>query len=66
MSVLDDTSTPFKRKSSVDDCGTDTGWYYDDPDAPTQVLLCPAACDLTDQQGGSINIDFVCNGQVFL
>jgi hypothetical protein len=64
--VLDGTSTPFKRKASSADCGSETGWYYDDPTDPTQVLLCPAACALTDKQGGSINIDFVCNGQVFL
>lgn len=25
-------------------CGPD-GWYYDDPAAPTKVILCPASCD---------------------
>lgn len=26
-------------------CGADGGWYYDDPAAPTKILLCDASCD---------------------
>jgi hypothetical protein len=25
-------------------CGTTGGWYYDNPAAPTQIILCPASC----------------------
>ncbi len=28
-----------------DDCGDGGSWRYDDPSAPTQILLCPAACE---------------------
>jgi hypothetical protein len=31
--------------SSADKCGTDQGWYFDNPTAPTQIMLCPATCD---------------------
>ena len=27
---------------------TTGGWYYDDPLAPTQILLCPAACAVVE------------------
>ena len=27
-------------------CGDDQGWYYDDPSAPTKIVLCNATCDL--------------------
>ncbi|MDB4984996.1 MAG: hypothetical protein JWN04_174 [Myxococcaceae bacterium] len=65
--VLDGTATRFKRKLKLEDCGSETGWYYDDVLAPTQVLLCPAACALTDQQGGSVDIEFVCDpDQIYL
>jgi hypothetical protein len=64
--VLGDTITPFKRKASVDDCGAEPGWYYDDPKNPTQVLLCPAACTMVESAGGSINIDFVCESMVYI
>lgn len=64
--TLDGASTPFRRKVSEDDCAADTGWYYDNADAPTQVLLCPAACSEVEQQGGSISIEFVCDGPVYL
>lgn len=31
------------RVSGVDAC-TATGWYFDDPAAPTQIVLCPDVC----------------------
>lgn len=64
--VLDGMSAPYKRKDSLDACASEAGWYYDNPETPTQVLLCPAACAEVEQQGGSINIDFVCKAQVYL
>ncbi len=27
-------------------CDSGGGWYYDDPDTPTTIYLCPATCDL--------------------
>jgi hypothetical protein len=33
-------------------CGGTEGWYYDDPQAPTQVILCPASCDTAQTLAG--------------
>jgi hypothetical protein len=39
----------------------DGGWYYDDPAAPTKVLLCPASCDVVSSDPeGTIEIVFGC------
>lgn len=35
-------------------CGTDIGWYYDDPSAPKWVRLCPRSCDLVRVPGGRL------------
>ena len=45
----------------MNDCGDAQGWYYDNVQNPTQVLLCPAACAFAEKQGGSVDIEFVCN-----
>ncbi len=31
-------------------CGTSGGWYYDDPQNPTKVILCAASCDQAQQE----------------
>lgn len=44
------------------DCGPSGGWYYDDPTAPTQILLCPATCDRVQMSAdGSITVKFGCS-----
>jgi hypothetical protein len=30
--------------NSAADCSATGGWYYDNPAAPTQIILCPATC----------------------
>jgi hypothetical protein len=36
----------FPRVADAAACPADgDGWYYDDPAAPTQIILCPATCD---------------------
>jgi len=39
-------SEVIPQVASASQCGADGGWYYDNPAAPTKVLLCPASCDL--------------------
>jgi hypothetical protein len=39
------TAMPVSLVSGMDKCGTDQGWYFDNPTAPTQIILCPATCD---------------------
>lgn len=33
-------------------CGTNAGWYYDNPAKPTTVTLCPASCDTAQASVG--------------
>ncbi|MEZ4440565.1 MAG: hypothetical protein R3B72_15815 [Polyangiaceae bacterium] len=41
------------------------GWYYDDPNAPTTILLCPASCDFVSPDAqGRVNILFGCATEV--
>ncbi len=44
------------------DCGFFTaGWYYDDPAAPTKIVLCPSACDAVQGiVGGQVSIQLGC------
>lgn len=40
------TDVSLGRVDSAADCPRfDSGWYYDDPAAPTRVLACPDTCD---------------------
>jgi hypothetical protein len=46
------------------DCSSG-GWFYDDPGAPTEIELCPAACNaLKADNGGSIQVVLGCNAIV--
>lgn len=42
---------------SADDC-QGAGWYYDDPDNPTEVIMCPDSCGFLE---GSVDIEFGCD-----
>lgn len=43
------------------DCDASGGWYYDDPDNPQQILLCPATCDAVQLgPNGAITVKFGC------
>lgn len=55
------TTTPMilPRAPSEAECMANAAWFYDNPAAPTQLRLCPAACDLA-QGGGTVNIAFGC------
>lgn len=42
-----DPAEKFPYVGSVADCpARGHGWYYDDPDRPTKILLCDGTCDL--------------------
>jgi hypothetical protein len=44
--------------SDAGQCGSvQHGWYYDNFDNPTQVLVCPQTCDVIKQGGGGARID---------
>ena len=45
---------------TIDGCSGE-GWYYDDPDAPTQVQLCPFTCRrLEEDAAGRVDVAFGC------
>lgn len=42
-------------------CGSGSGWYYDDPQDPAQIVLCPSSCDeLTADPEGEVEIQYGC------
>ncbi|MCP4602723.1 MAG: hypothetical protein GY847_19775 [Proteobacteria bacterium] len=45
--------------SDPEDCGSvSNGWYYDDPQNPTQILVCPQTCNLI-QGAGTATVDIL-------
>lgn len=54
---------PFPYVGSETMCPGTMGWYYDDANDPSQVMLCPAACDAVKQDGqGHVDILLGCTG----
>jgi hypothetical protein len=47
------------RANAESECGDAEAWFYDDPDAPALLRLCPAACTRA-QGGGTVDIAFGC------
>jgi hypothetical protein len=40
---------------------TGDGWYYDNPSAPTQIIVCPMTCDtLEADPAGMVSVEFGC------
>jgi hypothetical protein len=46
--------------SGLSACQGNKGWYYDNPSNPTQILLCPAACDMVKNVKGKVEVVFGC------
>jgi len=58
-----DQARPFVYVRNRNGCiaAPTTGWYYDDPNAPTKVILCDDACDVVRTSAdGKIDIVFGC------
>jgi hypothetical protein len=47
------------RATNLQACGTEQAWFYDNPSAPKQIRMCPAACDAVSG-GGSLQIKLGC------
>jgi hypothetical protein len=55
--------TPLVYVQSVDQCASapGNGWYYDDPNNPTKVVLCKDACSVAaSAANGKIDVVFGC------
>lgn len=47
-----------------DGCGL-SGWYYDDPQNPTEIIMCPTTCAaLQSDEDGKVNVKFGCETEV--
>jgi hypothetical protein len=43
------------------DCSADDTWHYDDPAAPTEIVLCDAACgSVQADPGAELEVEFAC------
>ena len=52
---------PYVGGDDGADC-TDGGWYFDDPDAPTRIQLCPSTCSMVSgDTEGRINVELGCS-----
>lgn len=54
------TQEVFPPVSSATECLGKKAWYYDDPINPTQIILCPAACDLVTNTKGKVEVVLGC------
>jgi hypothetical protein len=53
--------TPYPNVRDAAACGDNLAWYYDNPETPKEVLLCPAACmTVGSGQGGAVDVLFGC------
>ncbi|MEZ4444970.1 MAG: vWA domain-containing protein [Polyangiaceae bacterium] len=47
------------------DCGPQGGWYYDDPQNPSQILLCESTCNAVQgNPDGKISVKFGCETRI--
>ncbi|MBK7578814.1 MAG: hypothetical protein IPI67_01295 [Myxococcales bacterium] len=54
----------IKQVQDAASCLGQIGWYYDNPASPTQILLCPGACDLVSNGKGKVEIVLGCKTEV--
>lgn len=55
------TTAPLYYVGSPDRCDAEGGWYYDNPSAPTRILVCPSNCTtFQNVTGGSVEIKLGC------
>lgn len=53
--------SPFANVTDESACADNAAWFYDDPDEPGEVLLCPAACEAVSAgDGGEVEVVFGC------
>ncbi|MCL2823765.1 MAG: hypothetical protein FWD57_07225, partial [Polyangiaceae bacterium] len=53
----------WDRVTSEELCGTEEGWYFDDPLHPKIITLCPAACKRVEaDEKPSVNVKIPCEG----
>lgn len=61
------TTTNLLQGKSAADCGTaDDQWFYDNPQAPTRIDLCPATCEAAraSAESASVSLQFGCQTNI--
>jgi len=56
--------TPFSAVQGAAACGTEDGWYYDDPSAPQRIQLCPRSCERVSGPGGNLYYSVGCDTRI--
>ncbi len=51
----------FGYVGDASSCGKRGGWYYDDPDAPTTMRLCPVSCETVGIPGSELLVTVGCD-----
>lgn len=51
---------------SAADCGEEDGWHYDNPSAPSSILLCPRSCGRVAAPGGTLSYSIGCDTQTLI
>jgi hypothetical protein len=46
---------------TADTCADEGGWYYDDPNDPQNIKLCPSTCDQVSAPGGKLVFTVGCD-----
>jgi hypothetical protein len=54
----------IKQVKDAASCLGQSAWYYDDPANPTQIMLCPGACDLVTNAKGQVEVVLGCKTEV--
>jgi hypothetical protein len=57
-------SERLPRAKDAVSCGNQRGWHYDDPTAPTGIVLCPASCTVA-AGGGELEVALGCTSVLF-
>ncbi len=53
--------TKYPKVANQNACGSDVGWYYDDPANPQKLILCPVACEVVKKDDkGKLDILLGC------
>jgi Mg-chelatase subunit ChlD len=52
---------PIAKVTGASTCGISGGWHYDDPNAPTSIVMCPTTCEqLQNSDGTQVEIVYGC------
>jgi hypothetical protein len=57
-------STLFPSVQNAGECGSEDGWYYDNPQSPQSIHLCPQSCDRVSGPGGTLFYSVGCATQI--